>query len=942
MADITPQEKAWQYLFGTGGSKGTNVYSGNAPASLSQPPPTNSPMGIGVGIPAMPGVVDPLTQGPRNIPMEVADAYYKSNAAPGIELDTASGGPASDRFSLGWLRDETDRLKSLTKKYPGMVRLSTDGKPIVRITDEATGKARDVLFDERGASAKDLLDIAHAIPEVAASMGSFFLAKRVGLGRVGQSVSSAIGGQAGGAAMDVAARTAHDLPVRPTEIASQRLKGVGMDVGLDALLAGSGGILKGTADTAMGYAPRFLVKNQGEAQRLAIESAKAIKDQFGIEIPLSVAEQTGSKMLAKIEGFAENVQGGPIKKLRGVAEEKMRQAQESLLRLFDPHAGPLNIPTGEEVGNRALTALQAHGKLYDDAVTGAKEATVRASTDEILSTMDKASLPNRLMEKRDIGAAVRQRALAMREDFQKTGGQLYENVWKLPGGKDRIFPGTHLAAEAKKLLSTLPPSGNQVSKEFVPPDVVGRLNEIIANPKTKRSLADLKQMRTDVDNAIAQGEAIPGVQTHYLGRVRKLLSDEMERVTSSIPDGRLKAAWKKANDHYATGRGKFDTIGVAELFKEGDVPGRVGDAQIVGKVLGTAEQANDRYFIMKEFLGQSSQEWKMLKRAMLDDIYEASLDSVSGRTLDAGKLLNRVDSLDREIRRDLLGGLESDLRASASVLGAAQGKVPVEVVDKLVGSRPLSAGNLHAAIRAEAARDKEYKKGIMQAIKSGGDIKIKPDEFVDRFLSLAGKEEVDEAVAILGRNPGLMEDIRRKAIEGVFLKAKRQPTPSDIVRGLHEDPTQILSGKALLSAMGNSPDDLRKLRAVLGDDAYNTLVHIGNITAAQGARDALAGSSGSLANQNFLIKLVTQPGAASMEYLAKVRLVSALIASPQLRKLTSMTHTPADLSRITDAVIYSTPVLRSLQETYGDEEMPAVNLKPSPEERAKAFLQLNP
>jgi hypothetical protein len=266
----------------------------------------------------------------------------------------------------------------------------------------------------------------------------------------------------------------------------------------------------------------------------------------------------------------------------------------------------------------------------------------------------------------------------------------------------------------------------------------------------------------------------------------------------------------------------------------------------------------------------------------------------------------------------------------------------VEVVDKMVStSNPASLGKLRDAIKAEAAKNAEYQKGIMQVLKSGdGTARIKPDEFVDRFISLAGKDQVEEAMAILSKNPGLVEDIRRKTIESVFLKARRQPTPQDIVRGLHQDPTQILSGKALLTAMGSSADELKKLKAVLGDEAYDTMVHLGNITAAQGARDALAGSSGSLANQNFLIKLVTQPGAASLEYLAKVRLVSAIIASKPLRQLTSSTHTPADFSKITDAVIYSTPAVKALRETYGGGESEPAPVAQSPEERARQFLQL--
>lgn len=830
-----------------------------------------------------------------------------------ILLDTFSGLPTQIRLRLSQLRDEGDKVAYLKSVFP-KVRLATDKTPIVRVFDEATGTEKDVLADERRMTFRDFADLASAAPELIGSLAGLRAGRVAGLtGKAKTALdiaSTALGAQTFGAAADVLARQASDLPIRPTEIGETRLKMAGVDTALDVGTLGAGKVVKRGLD----FARAPFGAHQTQVQRGALDAVKNIEAKTGIAIPLTPAEQTGSPSLSKLEAFSKQVSGGrgPLIALEQQKEERLRDVQEFML---GTKTSPL--PSGEAVGKEAIQFLQDKARTLERTGQRLTADTVDAANREVENILDAASLPERALLKRDIGTATRHKATAMREEFRKKSHDLYEEVWKLPGGRDRIFSSGPLVANAQKILDSLPQTApGTVSKEFVPSDVVGRLREITANPTARRSLLDLRQMRTDVSNAIAQGEAIPGVQTHYLSSVEKMLTKEMERVTSSIPDGKLKAAWEAANNHYKTEVGKFHKIGIAELFRQGDVPGSVGDAQLVGRILGNSEQANDRYFTLKEFLGDKSREWKMLKRALVDDIYEASLDSVAGRTLDAGAFLKKVDGLDREIRKDLFGPAERSLRSSLNVLGVAEGKINIADVEKLIDRKTPSFGLLQTAMAAEAKKDKEYKKSIMKLVTTGGELNeatVKPAEFVDRFMGLASKSEVEDALSMMASDPALVEKIRRKAIEKVFLDARRSPSAIDIAKGLDQDPTQMVSGKSIFDAIGKTPDQRNKLRALLGDEQFNLLVDYARVTAAGAERDRIGGLAGSL-TQGGIINSLIQKGlkATTLEALAKYRIVAYAISNPAMRRLTAQTYSASDWPNLATSVIVSTPFLEEL------------------------------
>lgn len=867
-------------------------------------------------------------------------SYLNKNTQGGVPLDTQSGMPAGLRMDLAWLREMPDKVRALQHRYPGLVRMSTDNVPIVRVTDP-DGSQRDVLVDERRASLRDLVDVVGILPELAGSFvglksgrvapGLRGLAGKAGVVR--DMITTAGGAATAGALTDIAARRGHDLDVDLSEILEARSKGMLVDIGVDAATLGAGKALGTAFDVASGRtAP--LMRNQGPVQRDAIEAVERIEQKTGIKIDLSAAEQTGSPGLARIETFAEAAGArGPAMRQRMAKEDKLREVQSFML---GTDKAPL--PTSEQVGKDALGMLEDKAKTLTKATRAAEGDTISTATDEVLKLMDQASLPERALLKRDIGKVVREKIVKERSAFESKATELYEKTYEIPGGRDRIFELPSLAKRAEESLNALPPKtktvevidydayggpvaktveGKDVDKEFVPENVVGKLRSLAANPNEKRSLKDLVAMRTEVRNDIKRGEAIRGVQTHHLGKIHDMLTDAIEEAAGEMPTPELKDAWQAANKHYRDNVGRFRERGIAELFREGDVPGSVGDAQLVGRILGNSEQANDRYFVMKGFLGDSSREWKMLKRAMMDDLYEGSLDSVAGRTLDGATFLKKLDGLDREVRKDLLGGKESQLRSALNVLGVVQGKVPVEAVQKLLDSKMPSVGILNTAILAEAKKSKEFKKSIMKMVTSGDivEAQIKPDEFVDRFVDLAGRDEIEEAMAMLSHNPKLVESIQRKTLERVFQKARRSPSAIDIAKGLEQDPTMMVSGKSILDAMGKTPDERLKLKAVIGDESYNMLSDYASVTAAQMERDRLGGMAGSLA-QGGVINNIIQKGlsTATLEAIAKYRLVQWMVTNKGVRAWTNRSYNPSDWSDLATAAIVSTPFLEAMVE----------------------------
>lgn len=499
----------------------------------------------------------------RLSPKAAEEQFRQENVAPGVPLDITSGVNPWQQLMLDVRRNQDAQIAYLEKQYgPNTVRFSKNGELIVRIPDsENPGKSKDLLVRPHEMKATDFIDLLATVPEVAASIYAMrkgemipWLGKKGGaLGLARQAITGAAGGEAAGAIKDIAVGE----PVG--QALTERAERV---PGMAAI-----GVVGGAIPKIWQYAKNPLAGGRTALQLDALEAQKYFRDKFGIDVPLSVGQSTGSPLFGRSEVFIEKMPGGsgPVRQLGKETESGLRRLQSVMLGQ--------SLPTEEEVGTRAIAEIQPAVK----AITGATE-TARAELGEtaqnaIEQRIGQLTSPAKEIYHEQTGNAVRKAVIAKRDAAKAEADRLYGIVKSLPGGEGKVFPGQGLQEDFQKILKDLPapqqrvetPTGlldlygrpstattTQVKtlREFVPPNVLQRLESVIGLKGAKFSLSDLQQMRREVYDDIAKGEGVPGLGTHYLADIGKSLTKAIDEGVSALPSGDLKNALQAANAHY--------------------------------------------------------------------------------------------------------------------------------------------------------------------------------------------------------------------------------------------------------------------------------------------------------------------------------------------------------------------------------------------------------
>lgn len=891
----------------------------------------------------------------RSIPIpsekEREQNYINRNTRDEIPLDVSSGvGPAT-RAALSFRPTVEDQTRYLQKKFgEGAVRMTDDKEGfIVRVMDEQTGNPKDVLVDERQTTMKDLVDLIGVVPELAGAIASFVLTKKIP-GKIPQSIMGmtgvkglardvtigTVGAQSAGSASDIMARGIDEGPIDFEEIMRRRVaQGAGEAVVGGALAGGAkvgGKVLEGLLGSPF-------IKGKGVVQYEAMDAVKKIEAETGITIPMSAAEMTGDKFLSRTETFLQNVPGGAkaIKALKTSQENKMRDLQSFML-------GASEMPDEALVGRKAVNQLRSKARDLQLSDEQSKQILQRTATDDLLEEFGRLSTPERALFKRDVGESVRGKAIELRNEFRAKNNELYGVVKQTPGGTDPIIPTVGLKERVNEIIASLPreelivetptglldAAGNSIlrtstekplSKAYVPGNVKRFLEGHNRLPENM-TLDELRQMRRMVNNAVQDGEALPGIDTKYLKDISNAMTQAMDEGVTALPDGSLKKALGEANAHYRDNHGRFREVGITEIFKEPNIAGSVGDAQIVKRIIG-GEGNSDLYFQYQKFLGNDSKEFRLLKRSILDDVYERNLIGGDASTLDAQSLLKDLSSMDRDIAKDLFKGNTDKIRRSLHMAMGAQGKIPLSEVERAIAT-PDKAGKILAeAIKTEKEKDKLFKNRIIKKFVSGdiGEESVPADEFVNRFLDTASIPELQQIVNLMGPESTVLEQIRSKTIQKLFHKAARTPTAEDLIRNISNDPTQVASGASLVKAMGGESDQV-KLKTLLGEDAFELLVNFAKVDAASAATDQLGGVAGSLVGGGILNRLIRLKFGELMA-VAKYRIAGTIIANPAFRQWVSgkfLPNTKAQTLRdFTDTVSKALIVSAPMIETAGEE-----------------------
>lgn len=854
--------------------------------------------------------------------MSDADIATKLGARAGVPLDINEGIPFTTRTGLEMRRDPKDQEEFLTKLYgQGAVRQNSFGDWVVTVADG--GQPRDMLANPLGVEWGDLSSVVAQSPEIA---GSIIAALRTKGASITPGVWSALKTLAASAAGAETAGLAKDVAVSDRPVGEMTRERAGMAATDMALGAGLGMFTK-VATKAVSPFSKY-----GDLQFDARQAQEFFKDRYGVELPMTPAESTGSMLLQRTEAMAMQKPGSsaPLKALLDERNEKLADIQRIAL------GG--TVPDEEIAGQRAIATLGAKtapARFEEEAARSALRETGEMELQDVLAAATGSSAP---VNKTVLGRGIRDRAFQQRDDFRKESKRLYDEVFNDPLTATKNIAGSPLAKDAKVLLDKLPSKetltteptglvdefgtailrdkkGKEVLREFVPEGVLTKLQTLTSLKDQPFRLDELMAMRREVADDIARGEAIPGVQTKYLSEIQDFLTARIKTGLKEL-DPSLLAKWTKANDEYAKGVARFKRAGISDLFRDPEQPGFVGDTEIVARAT-SGRKAQDVYTAYKDFLGAASPEMQQFRRAIADDVLSKSpLSDV----IDAGGFVRRIDELAKDapdVLREVFGINAKKAREVATMLQGADGNIPArEMADVLKTSGSSSAGataiRLQNLLGAQAKREQLYRNSIIKSVEDGTfkSERIKPTEFVEKMALKAEPSEVTEVMSLLADQPEVTGDIRRLAYQKVLDRATTISRTGE----------KVLDAAALDKQITN-PTDAKRLKAVLGSDTFDLLSKTRDFLRPGAVRDEAFAAAGGMSAGAQIAGLVERGELKYLDRAIKNFVLATVYTSAPLRAYFANTLIgPQGAANAVNLAIASTPFVKATLDTFGEEK----------------------
>lgn len=844
----------------------------------------------------------------------IVDFATKLGARAGVPFDEAVGVPFLVRTRLESRRDDSDKESFLKDFYGDQnVRKNQYGDFIVTVTD--SGKPKDVLVNPLGADLTDLGAVAAMAPEVVGSVVGAVLSKGKSfnpgiLQALKTLVYSAVGGEGAGLAKDLS------VSDKPAGTLSRERAGL---AAIDVAVGGTIGLFTKIATK--------LTTPFSEVSRLQFDARKAqefFKENYGVELPLTPAESTGSTFLQRTEAMALQKPGAsaPIRQLIEERNAKLKSIQDIAL------GGDLS--TEEKVGESALAAIGGKTSPARFEVDRAAAAARKVGEGELQGALDLA-VGSGPINKTALGASLRENAIKQRKAFLDASDDNYSKVFSNPLTQSKNISGQELAKDADELIAKLPSKektiesvdvdtygspvlrtqkGKEVLREFVPEGVLSKLNALKESKGSNFRLDELMQMRREVDNDIAQGEAIKGVQTRYLTQIRDRITARIKTGLAEL-DPQLLKDWEKANAEYATGVQRFKHAGISELFREPEQSNFVGDTEIVARAT-SGRKAQDVYTAYKDFFGEKSPEIRSFRRAIVDDVLSKSPLS---DTVDAAGFVRRLDELAKdapEVVTELFGKDAKYIRDVSILLKSVDGNLPEKELVEAMRSKSLTAEKVIDLMSAQSKRDALYKNSLIKSVEDGTlkAERIKPTDFVDKFAFKAEPKEVREVVSMLSDTPEVLDDVRRLTYQKILDQSTvTTKTGEKIIDSSRID--KFLSDKT----------SEERLRSILGNGTYAILENTRDILTPGAVRDAAFSAAGGMSAGTQIAGLVERGEFKYLDRALKNFVLAFMYSSRPVRAYLSNTLVGEQGSaNAVNYMIASAPFVKAVAGTYGDEQ----------------------
>lgn len=845
------------------------------------------------------------------------DFATRMGARPGIPFDTVSGVPTLTRLRMDMQPTDKETFKMLQDEYGAQnVRRNDLGMPIVSMRDEK-GKLKDVLAKPLSIDWDDTMQVVSMLPELAGVIGTLVATKGRTLApgvwnAIKTLALTAAGGQAAGALKDVAVRSFEGEPINPSEIAGRRAGLAAQDVVAGGLL-GAGGYGVSRAISPFSH--------WGPLQQAARASQKRLAEKYGVDLGMTPAESTGSGILQAVEAL-ESQQPGAKTAFRSFIENRWKQFQQ----LQDIMLGGA-VPEEEAAGQKLLASAGAKLAPAEMEVERAASGAIGQATAEIESTIGpKAS-------KTQIGKAIRAKAEAERTAFKTQDNANYDAFYNHPLAQANIVDADALAKPIQDLIERFPtveelvtkqsklfsPSNQPISIQVpeervlaksIPSGIQARLEELASTSGGKVSISSLKQIRTDIANAIAEGEAIPGVKPGYLKAAEKAVTDAIDAGLRQINDPQLTQLWKTATAYHKANRPRFEQAGIAEIFHVPKQPNYLGDSELVSR-LSEGKKAQDTYAAYKSFFGATSPELRGIQQSIADDVLARS---ELAETIDAKGFIRRLEQLERdapEAFADVFGPNGKQLRSSAMAMVAAQGEnLPKEELAALMRSGNLSAAKLSELMSAQAKLDQLYRNDLFRDIAKGNvkAEKIQPTEVVNRlvFNPKTQPSQLRDLVALLNDRPDILEDLRR-------LTFKRVLDDATIVG---PNGARVIGANELEANLANE-NLSKRLRAVLGASTFEDLSLMKDFLKPGTVQQQAMKSAGGLVAGSQITGMVERGEFSYVARALKNFLLATIYTGPKLRAYFANTALSEEgKALIVNSAIVSAPMVEALMKTY--------------------------
>lgn len=846
------------------------------------------------------------------------DLLTSLGARPGVHFDFETGVPFISRLAAEREPTPEEKFAAYQQEYgKENVRKNRYGQAVISTTD-TKGRPIDVLADPVGLDAGDMATFLAQSPEIAGSIVPLILSRGATLGpgvlkALGTLALTTGGAELAGAAKDMFRRWVEGRDVQLGEVAQRR----GTEAGI--------GMVAGAALGTAAKAATILHSPFNSAGRLQFNAQEAVdyfRDKYGIELEQTAAQKTGSQILQAAEGMEQAKPGSRS----AFAKFKAKQLGEinELKRIATGE-----IPDEEVMGKTVVEGMKEKLTPLEFDIQEAAQAAEKQASETIKTVIGKP------VDKVKVGRAVDLGAKARKSGFDLVNDANYSAFYNNPLSTEKIIGGKPLKSAVDDLLKDLPSiekeisvpvqganglplvdlQGNPVMQQKiqnipVSTPVRERLEEISRKLEGgKLSINDLKGIRTDVDNAIKTGEAVPGVKEGRLKRYYSALTKAIDDGLNDIGDPQLTAAWEKATDYYKANVGKFEKAGIAELFR--DPINAMGPTELVER----ASRDPDVYAAYKEFFGPNSPQIKGIHQATKDDVFK--LGNL-GKTVDAQGFISRIDDLDQrspQLLLDAFGQKQAEaLRTQANIMRASQGaNLPKDELSAALSSGTLSGDSLRDMLVAQARRDEAYANNLVREI-STGTVKpdrIKPTEVVDKLVFRKATQPEDLE--------GLMDQMKDK---GAVLESMRRLTFKKV---LDDSTITAGNGERVISAnkmeqMLADPNLSKKLQTVLGEGSYEDLTRLKDFLKPMEISSEAFKTAGGLAGGAQISQIVERGALKYVNRAVKNFLLGTLYLSRPMRDLLTNQSLDAEGAALrVNAAIASEPFLHALKDTYTQE-----------------------